>query len=94
MFYICKKKEFCPSKVFRNKRPYCGAKSRDCPDVKIVGERQKAPIRMRLITLYLPEPYIENLDGLVEKQHYPNRAEAIRMAIRDMLTSESKEFKK
>lgn len=43
---------------------------------------------MKLITLYLPEPYIRALDHLVGEQYYPNRAEAIRVAIRDMLTAE------
>jgi len=44
---------------------------------------------MRLITLYLPEPYIRALDLLVDEQLYPNRAEAIRIAIRDLLSTEA-----
>ena len=40
---------------------------------------------MKLITLYLPELYIKQLDELVDARFYPNRAEAIRLAIRDML---------
>lgn len=45
---------------------------------------------MKLITLYLPEPYIRALDRLVhEKQRYPSRAEAIRMAVRDFLNVEA-----
>lgn len=43
---------------------------------------------MKLITLYLPEPYIKALDRLVNEQFYPNRAEAIRVAIKDMLSIE------
>jgi len=43
---------------------------------------------MKLITLYLPEPYIEALDRLVNKKFYPNRAEAIRSAIHDLLRDE------
>ena len=43
---------------------------------------------MKLITLHLPEPYIQDLDRLVDDEFYPNRAEAIRIAIRDMLVSE------
>ena len=43
---------------------------------------------MRLITLYLPEPYIKALDSLVDDRYYPNRAEAIRVAVRDMLNVE------
>lgn len=40
---------------------------------------------MKLITLYLPESYIKLLDQLVDEHFYPNRAEAIRSSIRDML---------
>jgi len=43
---------------------------------------------MRLITLYLPEAYLKALDELVEKRYYPSRAEAIRVAIRDLLNRE------
>jgi Arc/MetJ-type ribon-helix-helix transcriptional regulator len=43
---------------------------------------------MKLITLHLPEPYIKALDKLVEQKYYPNRAEAIRVAIRDLLNDE------
>ena len=47
-------------------------------------------MRMKLITLYLPEPYIRALDRLVnEKRTYPNRAEAIRIAVRDLLNVEA-----
>jgi antitoxin ParD1/3/4 len=49
---------------------------------------------MKLITLYLPEPYIRALDRLVnEKRIYPNRAEAIRIAVRDLLNVEAWERK-
>jgi antitoxin ParD1/3/4 len=44
--------------------------------------------RMKLITLYLPEPYLEALDELVSKRYYPHRAEAIRVAIRDLISTE------
>lgn len=51
-------------------------------------------MRMKLITLYLPEPYIQALDRLVnEKRIYPNRAEAIRIAVRDLLNVEAWERK-
>ena len=43
---------------------------------------------MKLITLYLPESYLRALDELVEKRYYPSRAEAIRVAIRDLLNKE------
>lgn len=44
---------------------------------------------MRLITLHLPEPYIKALDELVRRKYYPNRAEAIRVAVRDLLNVEA-----
>jgi len=47
-------------------------------------------MKMKLITLYLPEPYIRKLDSLVRRKLYPNRAEAIRIAIRDMILEECK----
>ena len=44
---------------------------------------------MKLITLHLPEPYIKALDKLVDEKYYPNRAEAIRVAVRDLLNVEA-----
>ncbi len=49
---------------------------------------------VKLITIHLPEPYIKDLDELVKEDLYPNRAEAIRIAVRDMLISEMWEKKK
>jgi len=43
---------------------------------------------MKLITLYLPITYIKALDQLVTECFYPNRAEAIRVAIRDLISAE------
>jgi len=43
---------------------------------------------MKMITLYLPEPYIAALNQLVNEKYYPNRAEAIRVAIRDLINDE------
>jgi len=45
-------------------------------------------VELKLITLYLPEQYIKALDDLVVQKMFPNRAEAIRMAVRDLLTEE------
>ncbi|MCW4039647.1 MAG: ribbon-helix-helix domain-containing protein [Candidatus Bathyarchaeota archaeon] len=49
---------------------------------------------MRLITIHLPETYISDLDELVDDNFYPNRAEAIRVAVRDMLVAELWEKKR
>jgi Arc/MetJ-type ribon-helix-helix transcriptional regulator len=43
---------------------------------------------MRPVTVYLPDVYIEALDQLVRRRLYANRAEAIRMAIRDLIVNE------
>jgi len=43
---------------------------------------------VKLITLYLPEPYLEALDRLVDERYYPHRAEAIRVAVRDLINME------
>ncbi|MEM1586525.1 MAG: ribbon-helix-helix domain-containing protein [Candidatus Bathyarchaeia archaeon] len=43
---------------------------------------------MKLITIYLPEPYLEALDELVSRKLYPHRAEAIRAAVRDLIELE------
>jgi len=43
---------------------------------------------MKLISVFLPEPYIAALDNLVKAKRYPNRAEAIRTAVRDLVKSE------
>jgi Arc/MetJ-type ribon-helix-helix transcriptional regulator len=43
---------------------------------------------MKLITIYLPEPYLEALDELVSQRYYPHRAEAIRVAVRDLVSVE------
>lgn len=44
---------------------------------------------MRLITLNMPEPYLKGLDKLIKEKYYPNRAEAIRIAVRDLLNVEA-----
>jgi Arc/MetJ-type ribon-helix-helix transcriptional regulator len=43
---------------------------------------------MKLVSIYLPEVYLKALDRLVELKLYPNRAEAIRFAIRDLILKE------
>ena len=43
---------------------------------------------MKLITVHLPEEFLLGLAELVRKRRYPNRSEAIRLAVRDMLKDE------
>lgn len=49
---------------------------------------------MKIVPIHLPVRYLDGLDSLITMGAYPNRSEAIRMAIRDMLKSESREFTK
>jgi antitoxin ParD1/3/4 len=43
---------------------------------------------LKVVTVHLPEPYLQAIDELVRRRLYPNRAEAIRMALRDFIRSE------
>lgn len=43
---------------------------------------------MKLITLFLPVPWIKQLDGLVADKKYADRADVIRAAVRDLLKVE------
>ncbi len=43
---------------------------------------------MKLITVHLPNDQVLGLDELVRSGRYPNRSEAIRFAICDMLKDE------
>ncbi len=41
---------------------------------------------MKMITLFLPEKYLEMLDTLVAENLYPNRSEALRIATHKFIT--------
>ena len=43
---------------------------------------------MRMLTVFIPESYIETLNILVSEEIFPNRSEAIRVAIRDLIRNE------
>ena len=43
---------------------------------------------MKLISVNLPETYLKVLEVLVTEQKFPNRSEAIRVAIRDLIKTE------
>ncbi|MHA1871682.1 MAG: ribbon-helix-helix domain-containing protein [Promethearchaeota archaeon] len=43
---------------------------------------------MKLITVHIPEAYLNAIDQLVAAEAYPNRSETIRVAIRDLLKNE------
>ena len=44
--------------------------------------------RLKLVTVLLPEAYLEGLDELVRANMYPSRSSAIRSSVRDMLKKE------
>ena len=43
---------------------------------------------MKLVTVLLPEAYLEGLDELVRANMYPSRSAAIRASVRDLLKRE------
>ena len=43
---------------------------------------------MKLITVHLPDAHLQGLDKLIGAEAYPNRSEAIRVAVRDLLKME------
>ena len=43
---------------------------------------------MKVVTVHLPEVYLDVIDELVRRKLYPNRAEAIRTAVRDFIMEE------
>lgn len=43
---------------------------------------------MKLVTVLLPEAYLEGLDELVRINMYPSRSAAIRASVRDLLKRE------
>jgi len=47
---------------------------------------------VKLITILMPELYLKLLEDLISQKYYPNRAEAIRTAVRDLLVNENPSF--
>jgi antitoxin ParD1/3/4 len=45
---------------------------------------------MKLVTVLLPEAYLEGLDELVRANMYPSRSSVIRSSVRDLLKKEIK----
>ena len=43
---------------------------------------------MKIVTVHLPGAYLDAIDELVKRKVYPNRAEAIRTAVRDLVMDE------
>jgi Arc/MetJ-type ribon-helix-helix transcriptional regulator len=49
---------------------------------------------MKLVTVLLPEAYLEGLDELVRANMYPSRSSVIRASVRDLLIKELCEQKR
>jgi Ribbon-helix-helix protein, copG family. len=45
-------------------------------------------MRMRIVTVKLPELYIESIDDLIRAGRYASRSDAIRAAVRELLKRE------
>lgn len=43
---------------------------------------------MKVVTICMPERYVDGVDELIAEGMYPNRSEVIRIAIRDLLVDE------
>lgn len=43
---------------------------------------------MKVVTICMPESYVDGVDKLIKQGMYPNRSEVIRIAIRDLLVEE------
>ncbi len=49
----------------------------------------KGSLSMQLLTIYIPRPWVKDLDALVRAKMYANRSEAIRSAVRDLIKQEA-----
>ena len=56
--------------------------------------RMREIIRLKLVTVLLPEAYLEGLDELVRANMYQSRSSVIRSAVRDLLKKELWENKR
>jgi Arc/MetJ-type ribon-helix-helix transcriptional regulator len=50
--------------------------------------------KLKLVTVLLPEAYLEGLDELVRANMYPSRSSVIRSSVRDLLKKELWENKR
>ena len=47
---------------------------------------------MKLITIHVPDKYLDALERMIAKGLFPNRSEAIRVAIRDLIKNDNHLF--
>jgi antitoxin ParD1/3/4 len=50
--------------------------------------KKRSDKKMKMLTVFIPEKYLEYLDLMVLEDCFPNRSEAIRIAIRDLIRNE------
>jgi Arc/MetJ-type ribon-helix-helix transcriptional regulator len=43
---------------------------------------------MKLVTVFVPQGYLETIEDMVRKGKYPNRSATIRIAIRELIIKE------
>jgi len=53
-----------------------------------VCARQRGESNMERVTLRIPKAQIEDVERMVDSGEFPNRSEAIRSAVRDMLNEQ------
>ncbi|MFQ5998462.1 MAG: ribbon-helix-helix domain-containing protein [Candidatus Bathyarchaeia archaeon] len=46
------------------------------------------PVTMKLITVKLPDAFVEGMDELIRSGMYPSRSALVRTAVRDLLKNE------
>lgn len=56
--------------------------------ISLVNSTGILMVIMKVVTICLPESYLEGLNKLIDQSKYPNRSEIIRIAIRDLLVDE------
>jgi len=52
------------------------------------NEKEKETRNMKLVTVLMPEAYLDGLDDLVRAKMYSGRSSVIRNAVRDLLKRE------
>ena len=61
----------------------------DIDEESVVGSGvEPSPVGMMLVTVKMPETYVDGLDRLVRLGRYASRSEAIRIAVRELLQRE------
>ncbi|MGY5876949.1 MAG: type II toxin-antitoxin system ParD family antitoxin [Candidatus Thorarchaeota archaeon] len=89
----CYIKVSCNTKELVSQNPYSASytllkQSITQVHIVILPVLSQGDTKMKLVTLHVPSTYLHGLEKLVDSNLYPNRSEAIRIAIRDLLKKE------